>query len=162
MKWNYVLDTWLSGVPFTYPQRLKKKFQWNTSSLSKDGDSVFQEKYKVNPELPDKQDWKSFSEHIVKSQAKYVISFYNPSKDTLLVIPKPRQKKNFATIKDFTDNASLIQQKEFWKEVAILARKEMKKNKKVYISAHGLGVPYFHIRICQNQKYYFDSKLEKT
>ena len=79
----------------------------------------------------------SFAEHIIKSKEKYVISFYNPSKDNLLVIPKPRQKKNFATIKDFTDNASLIQQKEFWKEVAILARKEMKKNKNVYISAHG-------------------------
>ena len=56
MKWNNVLDNWLSGVPFTYPKRLKKKFEWNTSSLSQGGDSVFQENYKVNAKLPDKQD----------------------------------------------------------------------------------------------------------
>ena len=37
----------------------------------------------------------------------------------------------------------------------------MKENKKVWISAHGLGVPYFHIRICNKPKYYFSEELSK-
>lgn len=30
----------------------------------------------------------------------------------------PRNNKNYATIKDFIDNASITQQKHFWKQVA--------------------------------------------
>ena len=38
----------------------------------------------------------------------------------------------------------------------------MKKHKKVWISAHGLGVPYFHLRISTKPKYYFDEKLSQS
>lgn len=112
-------------------------------------------------DLPLKQDWSAYKDYIVNTKEEHVISFYNPSKDTLFVIPKPRKGKNFATIKDFTDNASSKQQKEFWKNVSIMARQEMKTHKKVWVSAHGLGISFFHIRICQTPKYYFDTKLDK-
>ena len=162
MKWNKVLDKWSSGKPFTYPKNLKNKFQWNTSVLKDDGNSVYQDKFKVNMELPVTQDWSAYQEYIVGNKEKHVISFYNPSKDTLLIIPKPRIGKHFATIKDFADEASQTQQRAFWKEVAILARREMESYKKVWISAHGLGLPFFHLRISQSPKYYFDNKLAKS
>jgi hypothetical protein len=46
-----------------------------------------------------------------------VTSFYNISKDTLLIVPIPKQNKIYTTMKDFIDNASKTQQKEFWKKV---------------------------------------------
>ena len=55
MSWNSVLDSWENGDYFVYPKRLKKKFQWNTSVLKNNGNCKFAEKYKVNNELPLRQ-----------------------------------------------------------------------------------------------------------
>ena len=57
-------------------------------------------------------------------------------------------------MKDFIDNASELQQKEFWKEVSIQINKLINNKDKFYISTHGLGVYYFHLRIEKNPKYY--------
>ena len=43
-----------------------------------------------------------------------------------------------------------------------VAKNQMNKFKKVWISAHGLGVPYLHIRVCSMPKYYFDKELSKN
>ena len=161
MSWNSVLDSWANGDYFVYPKRLKKKFQWNTSVLKNDGNCVFAEKYKVNNELPLRQNSKSFKEYIVKSKNNNVTSFMNPSKDTLLIIPMPRNGNCYATIKDFCDNAPKVQQIEFWKQASKLIRKQLKKENKLWVSAHGLGVPYFHLRVCNKPKYYFDNELSK-
>ena len=48
----------------------------------------------------------------------YVTSFENLSGDALLVIPIPKQGKNFTTIKHFIDNASETQKKHFWEYVS--------------------------------------------
>ena len=85
----------------------------------------------------------------------------NPSKDTLLIIPMPRNGNCYATIKDFCDNAPKVQQIEFWKQASKLIRKQLKKENKLWVSAHGLGVPYFHLRVCNKPKYYFDNELSK-
>jgi len=101
------------------------------------------------------QDFSNFNEYINKSTNKYVTSFINLSGDTLLIIPMPCKNKNFTTLKDFIDNASLIQQQYFWQKVAIEIRKLIiNNNKKFWISTHGLGVNYLHIRICLQPKYY--------
>lgn len=161
MSWNDILNKWDNEDFFVYPLKLKKRFQWNTSVLKNNGESKFIDNFIYNNKLPEKQNYKSFKEHIDKSKNKYVLSFFNPSKDTLLIIPMPRPGKNYATIKDFCDNAPIIQQKEFWKYVSKKAKKQMEKENKVWISAHGLGVHYFHLRICKYPKYYFDEQLKK-
>ena len=98
-----------------------------------------------------KQDYSSFLEYINKSNNKYVTSSKNLSGDTLLIIPMPRKNKDFTTMKDFCDNASITQQKIFWKRVA----DEIENiNDKIYVSTHGLGVYYFHLRLDKNPKYY--------
>ena len=73
----------------------------------------------------------------------------------------PREGKSYATYKDFVDNAPKIQQIELWKKVATIAENQMKKFGSIWVSAHGLGVPYLHIRVCSMPKYYFDKDLSK-
>jgi hypothetical protein len=68
----------------------------------------------------------------------------------------PIDKKNYATLKDFIDNAPIIQQEKFWRKVAKVAIKFMNKKEKVWISVSGLGVAYTHLRISTTPKYYFD------
>lgn len=162
MLWEQILKSWEDGNPFEYPSRLNNKFQWNTSVLKNNGNVEFKQKFKVNKKLPEKQNFKSFKEYLTKSTNKYLVSFLNPNKDTLLIIPMNRPGKNYATIKDFVDNAPKVQQVEFWKEAAVKCRVQMKEHKKVWVSAHGLGVPYFHLRISTKPKYYFNEELSQS
>lgn len=160
MLWSEVLKNWENGIPFTYPDHLKdgEKFHWNTTPLTKEMDTVYLEKFKENSALPDRQNKNAFKDKLneaEKEQVKYATSFHNLSRDTILVVPMPRTGKSYATLKDFANNAPMKQQQEFWKLVAKKAKKQVKKYGKVWISTHGLGVPYLHVRICKEPKYYF-------
>ena len=152
MKWSQILNDWENGNYFMYPQNITQKFQWNTSVI-KNQNSDFKEDFQENPDLPLFQDMTSYKQYINNSNNKYVVSFPNLSGDTILVIPMPRANKNYSTIKDFTDNSSKLQKKNFWKEASKIIREETKKHKHIWVSAHGLGVSYFHLRICQKPKY---------
>ena len=161
MLWKDVLTNWENGITLQYPQKVKGKFQWNTSVLKNNGNVEFKQVFRTNAKLPIAQNKKDFQEQINKSQDKYVISFPNLSKDTMLVVPMPVRGKNYATLRDFIDNAPEIQQQEFWKKVAEIAIKFMNEKGKVWISVHGLGVGYTHVRISSSPKYYFDNELKK-
>ena len=161
MLWSDVLTNWNNGIPFRYPKNIKGKFQWNTSVLKNDGKVAYKQTFRTNDKLPERQNKKDFQEYINKSENKYVVAFPNLSKDTMLVVPMPVSGKNYATLRDFIDNASEIQQQEFWKKVAEVAKKFMKEKGKVWISVHGLGVYYTHVRISSQPKYYFDDELKK-
>jgi hypothetical protein len=159
MLWSEILTNWENGITLQYPKNVKGRFQWNTSVLKKNGKVPFLQTFRTNLELPEIQNKKDFKEYIDHSENKYVVSFPNLSKDTMLVIPMPVHGKNYATLKDFIDNAPEIQQQEFWKKVAHVAKEFMEKNGKVWISVHGLGVGYTHVRISTSPKYYFDKTL---
>ena len=163
MLWSEVLNNWENGIPFSYPESLKhkNKFFWNTSSLTENCDSQFSEKFKESRELPNIQSKNAFKDKLIKAEKngkQHATSFPNLSKDTVLVVPMPRGKC-YATLKDFVDNAPKKQQQEFWKLVAKKAKKQAKKFGKVWISTHGLGVPYLHVRIASHPKYYFSKVL---
>jgi hypothetical protein len=161
MLWSDVLSNWEKGVTLKYPKNVKGRFQWNTSVLKNDGKVPYKQTFRTNNKLPQNQNIKAFEEYIKKSQNKYVVSFPNLSKDTMLVVPMPVRGKNYATLRDFIDNASEIQQQEFWKKVAEVAKEFMREKGKVWISVHGLGVDYTHVRISSSPKYYFDNQLKK-
>ena len=161
MLWSDVLTHWENGIILKYPKQLKGKFQWNTSVLKNNGKVEYKQTFRTNYKLPTMQNKKDFEEHIKKSDDKYVVSFPNLSKDTMLVVPMPIRDKNYATLRDFIDNAPLIQQQEFWKKVAEVAKSFMNEKGKVWISVHGLGVNYTHVRISSSPKYYFDNELKK-
>jgi hypothetical protein len=155
--WSDILSEWENGIPMKYPTHLNR-FQWNTSVLKNNGNIPFNQYFKEDINLAKTQNYTPFQEYINNSQNKYVTAFPNLNKDSMLVIPMPRRGKNYATLKDFIDNATKIQQREFWKKVAEVAKKFMKQNGEAWISVHGLGVDYTHVRIDSKPKYYFKLK----
>jgi hypothetical protein len=159
MLWRDILKDWENGAVYQYPSHLKERFQWNTSVLKSEGNVPFKQSFKVDSRLPHDQDTRLYQEYIKESNNKYVVAFLNLTKDTVLVVPMPVGQRNFATLKDFIDNAPKIQQRYFWKKVAKIATNLMTEKRKVWISVHGLGVPYTHVRISTSPKYYFDRKL---
>jgi hypothetical protein len=153
MKWVDKISSWENGEEQTYPDNVDQPFFFETYKCDKDLQNKYKEKFIQSPKLNFKQDYTAFAKHIAKSTNKYAISFYNLSKDALLVIPMPRKNKDFSTIKGFIDNATLTQQQHFWQLVAKTIKKALKTHDEVYVSTHGLGVPYFHLRIDFAPKY---------
>ncbi len=162
MLWNEVLNNWEKGIILKYPKQLKGPFLWNTSVLKNNGNVEYKQSFRTNNDLPKMQNKSAFMEYIKNCKNEYVVAFPNLNKDTMLVVPMPVTGKNYATLRDFIDNASETQQIEFWKKVAEVAKQFMKTKGKVWISVHGLGVPYTHVRISSLPKYYFDNELSKT
>lgn len=154
MLWKDKLRQWKKGIPLKYPLKLKNRFFYETSQLISDT-SIYKEKFIINKKL-DKmiQNYLPFIKYINKSKNKYITSFYNLSKTSYLIIPIPKKGKDFTTIKDFIDNASKTQQIEFWKKTSKIITFFLNKKKKIYISTHGLGISYFHLRIDTFPKYY--------
>lgn len=155
MKWKDKLNEWINKKnPLKYPLNIKKQFFWETSKISS-FDDLFQEEFiEIDSFFNKEQNYDLYNEYISKSNNKNVTSFYNLSKTSLLIIPMPREGKNYISLKDFIDNASENQQKEFWKYVAKKIISFKKKNNVIYVSTHGLAVPYLHVRLDNSSKYY--------
>lgn len=162
MSWEDKIKSWLDGEIQTYPSdKINKRFFYETSPITKNMKEKYQGVFIKSDALDKmKEDYSSFSQNIKKSENSDVTSFYNLSKSAYLVIPIPRKSKQFTTLKDFMDNASERQQRNLWKEVAQSIIMMLKKYDKVWVSTHGLGVPYLHIRIDTNPKYYQTVKFK--
>lgn len=154
--WKDKINKWLKGKYQKYPKNIKKRFFYETSYCDNNMLNIYKDNFIESDKLKqiNKQDYSLFIDYINTSNNKYATSFYNLSKDTKLIIPIPRKNKNYTTIKDFIDNASRNQQKEFWRIVANEINELLKNHDKIYISSHGLGVYYFHLRLCTYPKYY--------
>ena len=156
MKWNKVLSQWKKGY---YPRfsKVNNEFIWRTSPYYED--SSYKEEIINMTRLNDKSNYSAFSSKFNKNN-RYVVSFENISKDAILVCPVPIQSKNYSSIYNFNKNASDTQKKAFWKKVAQIAIIEQKKHGIVWLSTHGYGVPWLHVRISRKPKYYGKSKLK--
>lgn len=153
--WKNKIESWLEGKYQIYPSDIKESFYYETTPITNNMNTNYEENYIQNSYLTNmKQDYSSFEKEINKSNNKYVVSFFNLSKTSYLIVPIPRSNKKFTTLKDFIDNASKIQQKKLWQKVALSTIMMLKKYNKVWISTHGTGVPYLHIRIDIKPKYY--------
>lgn len=156
MDWNTKLNEWKNGIILKYPSNINKRFFYETSICNKNLTNNYNEEFIESNELENikTQNYDNFIYYINNSKNIYVCSFYNISGDTKLIIPMPRKNKQYITIKDFIDNSSFTQQQEFWKFVYNEVKEYLKNNENVYISTHGLGVYYFHLRLCNKPKYY--------
>ena len=159
MLWNKVLDFLECDNYISYPSNIKKPFLWRTSVLDKSKTKPFVQEFIECDNFPKTQNYQSFKKYIEKSKNKYVTSFPNLSGDTMLVVPIPRKNKDYTHLKNFIDQASKVQQMKLWKEVSRVAREMLKKHSQIWISTHGLGVPYLHVRISIKPKYYGKSKM---
>ena len=148
----------------------KKAFRWYTKAISFDpvGKTTFEgdflEKCQVEPKLHNiEQNFGAFQEYLKNPMTRYATCFLNPDKNCLLVIPVPvRQGKtyrDFSSIYQFQKNASATQKKAFWKFAAHHIKCMAKSYGTIWVNAHGLGVPYFHLRIDIQPKYYPEKVL---
>ena len=156
MKWNQVLSRWIKGY---YPKfsNINDEFIWRTSPYYEN--SIYKEEFINVSGLDKNSNYSAFSSKFTKN-IKYVVAFSNLSNDTMLVCPVPIKSKNYSSIYSFNKNASDTQKKAFWKKVAQIAIIEQNKHGIVWISTHGYGVPWFHVRISRKPKYYGTSKLK--
>jgi hypothetical protein len=155
MKWKDKIQQWGEGKIQTYPKNIKSRFFYETFVCDKDLENEYLENFIPNKNLDSlEQNFKSYNNYINESDNKFVTSFNNLNGDARLIIPIPKKGKNFTTIKDFIDNASQTQQKYFWKYAASEIIRILESNDKIFISTHGLGIPYFHLRIDTYPKYY--------
>ena len=93
------------------------------------------------PSFPDKRPYKNYLDDTSKSLST---QFLNLSKDAILVIPS----KPYANIYQFATRSSD-------REWLALFRRVVKNVKKgQFISTHGHGVSYLHVRLEDNPKYY--------
>jgi hypothetical protein len=172
IPWSEKLAAWRRGVPQTYPPHRRLPFLYETSGFADPCAAVYKEEFvECAWLLPRRADAGPFMEHIVRSVDRWATAFDNMSGDTRLVIPMPRQGDGmqFATMKDFVDAASFEHQQHFWRRVALEVERWMQtrsrggngssREEKVYISTHGHGVAYFHVRICAAPKYYCSRHL---
>lgn len=160
MKWFKVLDNWEKGL---YLKNYKSPFMWMTNALTKENNN-YKDIFLECKSLENiKQDHKPFDDYLntLKCTEGDVISFLNISKDTLLIVPIPRKGKNFSSYFYFFKNSSKRQKINVFKKVSEMAKLMLEDNEKIYISIHGLGVHYLHIRISPNPKYYPDFVKKK-
>jgi len=158
-SWNQVLTGWYETPPDNFPN---KSFLWNTSVINKYVDTPFEEAFLTDPTLPKDQDYSSFKNYINRSNNEYVVAFPNLGNTAMLVVPMPKNRKNFATLSDFNKNASEVQKNHFWKMVVKVIHVQKRYNENIWVSIHGHGVPYLHVRIDSKPRYYFDKDLAKN
>ena len=169
--WEKTLTKWLAGQYPTYPKNLKSRFFYETSVCHRDLRSPYHAVFVQTTAFEKQgmhQDFKAFEKQIIanaqaKTPQKYALAFPNLDGASTLIIPEPKLLpggssvsgfKNYMTIRDFMDNASETQQREFWKTAAREIIKYLQTHDQVWVSTHGLGVPYFHLRLDPIPKYY--------
>lgn len=107
---------------------------------------------KTKRKLAINADEKPYEEYIkmAKKQNLKYTQFYNLSGDTLLFIPTI--SKASPNITHFAKNTNKEEWLGLWKVVKQHLNKN--KNKKLFISTHGHGVDYLHVRLEEHPKYY--------
>lgn len=160
MLWSEKLENWKSGKDIPkYPSYIKKQFFWETSPIYRDIDKEFEETFIESDRLETlDEDYSPFIDYIDNSVSRYATSFDNPSKDTKLIIPIPDHENDYSGIKLFLDNAPIEQQQYLWSLVSKEVNNMLERFDRVWVSTHGLGVSYLHVRIDSRPKYYKTKK----
>jgi hypothetical protein len=107
----------------------------------------------MKPQLPT-MDQRPFQAYLTGLRAAGIAFPALSSPDTILIIPRAVRGTNYTTLKEFLDQAPAAQQRQFWKLVAKQVKRYLRTHAQVYVSTHGLGVHYFHLRLDPIPKYY--------
>ena len=156
LSWEKVLYKFSKGeCPIKFPDI---PFMWKCKPISNLDDKFMYQFHKAK--FPQEQDLNSFSKYFKNyKNSKKIVSFPNLSKSTQLVVPYPNENKNYSHLQLFLQNASKQQQQNLWKKIAEVFIKEFNDNNKLYLSTHGLGINYLHIRIKGSPDYGYPIKF---
>jgi hypothetical protein len=168
MRWHDQLQEWKSGNVPTNPLSLSiptphgantGRYFFETSPIDSLGDNEHHETFIWSPALDRMSyDPTPFRDYLLPAEQKdpYISIFFNQDRSAVLCIPVPKRGKQFTTMKEFIDTASPTHQRYFWKKVACEIERQLQKSgyDQLYVSTHGLGVSYFHLRIEPTPKYY--------
>lgn len=154
------LNKWRDGDIPSIPDYASnfESFMWRCTKLDREGKHVCCDTF-VDADLPDTENIGAFKHYVENRQ----FVFWNPTHTTRLVIPTPRRGKNFAHLAKFMREASLKDQRTFWRRVANAIEEErtsLGQNEHLYISTHGRGVAFLHVRIERRPKYYDHNELD--
>lgn len=152
--WDDVLREWEAGRYPVKPKDVNIDFVFETSVCYPG--APYEERYKEYPRLENSLfDPQPFAKHLSTTQYPYLTAFTNLSGDSVLVIPTNVPGTQFKSIKEFMEQATEEHQIFFWRYVAVLIKGMWNSGKThFYVSTHGLGVGYFHLRIDPKPKYY--------
>lgn len=110
--------------------------------------------------FPKGQNLKPFSKFFAANTTnKLALSFPNKGKTAMMVVPSPDEGKDFAHLYNFINQADQKQQSALWKEVAKVFTSKKTKTNTLFLSTHGLGVNYLHIRIKDSNDYGYSTKF---
>lgn len=153
-SWNDTLALWEEGHYPTKPLGVTKDFVFETSVCYPGAPYV--EKYEESQRLEDSPfNPQPFAQYLSSNQHPYLSVFQNLSGDSILVIPTNLPGTHFKSIKEFMEQATPEHQIFFWRYVVILIKGLWNSGRThFYVSTHGLGVGYFHLRIDPTPKYY--------
>lgn len=114
--------------------------------------------------------WEHFANKLTRDiQSKKTVTYFNNiSNDTILVVPVPvpavpvnsskddldQSDKYSGHLMDFLKRGKKEQQHALIILMARQTLEAMKTTSRIYLSTHGHGVPWLHIRICNTPKYY--------
>lgn len=146
--WNDTIKDWKAGT--NLPDTKGSVF-WETSVAKLGGQSPFRSKTKAAARalpmtLP--ADASVFKAHMKKTPTSFM-----SLGGTLLVIP-PDTGKNFSHLGTFNKYSSAAEKRALWKKVAIELERKLKRGETVYVSTHGTGVSWLHVRLASKPLYY--------
>ncbi|CAM9189392.1 unnamed protein product [Ectocarpus sp. 6 AP-2014] len=151
--WNDVIKSWKSGKDLP---DIKGSVFWETSVATAGGDSPFRQKTKsaaraLPMTLP--ADPAVFAHHMKNKKTPVA---FNSFGGTLLVIP-PDTGKNFSHLATFYKHSSDAEKRALWKKVAVELQRKLKRGETVFVSTHGTGVSWLHVRLASRPMYYVTS-----
>ncbi|CAM9200647.1 unnamed protein product, partial [Ectocarpus sp. 8 AP-2014] len=161
VTWKSRLEQWKQGKNLP---RITSSVFWETSRMHGRGVSEFKQKTTpASKHLPMSMcaDSSAFAQHV--RGKKSTVAFQNLGNTATLVAPphRPGSNRNYSHIATFYKHASPAEIKDLWRTVAKEVETKMKRGESVYVSTHGTGVPWLHVRIESTPKYYV-SELKNT
>ena len=149
--WKDVMKAWKVGK---HLPKINGSVFWETSAIKKGGDVEYNEQtLSASAALPMtlRGDSSPFRKHLDNKTSP--VAFSNLTGSCTLVAP-PDTGKNFSHLGLFYKNATQDEIRALWKMVAVQIEKKLKQQNVVYVSTHGTGVPWLHVRICESPKYF--------
>jgi hypothetical protein len=89
------------------------------------------------------------------ARSRGVVSFPNLGKDALLVVPVPTSEhSDYKDLRSFLESAPTEQQSALWSELGSQVLSHIRKERAIWVSVAGGGIPWLHFRIDDRPKYY--------